>query len=61
MPQRTRLVGSYAIALIGTLVIFTLAYDFGMSVFENRPQPLFQSFQVATQTFTTVGYGEGAP
>jgi Trk K+ transport system NAD-binding subunit len=61
MPQRTRLVGYYTIALIGTLVIFTLAYDYGMTAFENRPQPLFQSLQVVTQTFTTVGYGEDAP
>ena len=61
MPQRTRRVGYYTIALVGTLVIFTLAYDFGMSAFENRPQPLFQSLQVVTQTFTTVGYGEDAP
>jgi Trk K+ transport system NAD-binding subunit len=61
MPQRTRRVGYYTIALVGTLVIFTLAYDYGMTAFENRPQPLFQSLQVVTQTFTTVGYGEDAP
>lgn len=61
MSQRTRLVSYYVIALIGTLTLFTLAYDYGMTAFENRPQPLFQSLQVVAQTFTTVGYGEDAP
>jgi Trk K+ transport system NAD-binding subunit len=61
MTQRTRLVSYYAIALVGTLTLFTLAYDYGMSAFEHRPQPLFQSLQVVAQTFTTVGYGEDAP
>ena len=61
MAQRTRRVGYYTIALVGTLAVFTLLYDFGMSAFENRPQPLFQSLQVVVQTFTTVGYGEDAP
>ncbi len=61
MTQRTRLVSYYALALVGTLTLFTLAYDYGMSAFEHRPQPLYQSLEVVVQTFTTVGYGENAP
>jgi Trk K+ transport system NAD-binding subunit len=61
MTQRTRLVSYYVLALVGTLTVFTLAYDYGMSAFEHRPQPFFQSLQVVAQTFTTVGYGEDAP
>lgn len=61
MTQRMRLVSYYVIALVGTFALFTLAYDYGMTAFENQPQPLFQSLQVVAQTFTTVGYGEDAP
>jgi Trk K+ transport system NAD-binding subunit len=61
MARRTRLVGYYAVTVVGVLIVFTLAYDYGMSAFESQQQPLFQSLQVVTQTFTTVGYGEDAP
>jgi len=61
MDRGTRLVLYYALGLVGALVTFTLAYDADMSVFENRPRTLLQSFEVVFQTFTTVGYGEDAP
>ncbi|PSQ23930.1 hypothetical protein BRD01_05435 [Halobacteriales archaeon QS_8_65_32] len=37
MDRRTRLVLYYALSLVGTLLVFTLAYDAGMSVLEGRP------------------------
>lgn len=61
MDRGTRLVLYYALGLVGALATFTLAYDAGMSAFENRPRTLLQSFEVVFQTFTTVGYGEDAP
>jgi len=61
MDRRTRLVLYYALSLVGTLLVFTLAYDAGMSVLEGRPRSVLQSFEVVFQTFTTVGYGEDAP
>lgn len=46
MDRRTRLVLYYALSLVGTLLVFTLAYDAGMSVLEGRPRSVLQSFQV---------------
>lgn len=49
-----------ALVLITTLA-FTVAYNAGMAVWENRPQPVYQSLEVVIQSFTTTGYGEDAP
>jgi Trk K+ transport system NAD-binding subunit len=51
----------YYIALVGiTTLAFTLVYNAGMAVWENRPQPLYRSLEVVIQSFTTTGYGEDA-
>lgn len=60
MSQRRRLV-YYVVTVIGAIVSFALLYNYGMRVWEGRPQPLLQSVEVVLQTFTTVGYGEDAP
>ena len=61
MDRRTRLVAYYAVGLVGAFTAFTLAYDAGMSAFEDRPRSLLRSLGVVSQTFTTVGYGDDAP
>jgi Trk K+ transport system NAD-binding subunit len=51
----------YYVALVGiTTLAFTLVYNAGMAVWENRPQPLYRSLEVVIQSFTTTGYGEDA-
>ena len=61
MVRRSRLVGYYGLVLLGALVVFTLAYQYGMTALEDRPRSLLRSLEVVVQTFTTVGYGEDAP
>ena len=58
--QRRRLV-LYALALVALVVGYTLAYDVGMSAFEDRPRSFLESLVVVIETFTTTGYGEDAP
>lgn len=61
MEARSRHVRYYLVMVVGTTLAFTLAYNYGMAAFENRPQSLLNSMEVVFQTFTTVGYGEDAP
>lgn len=61
MAEQSRYVRYYLVAVVGTIVVFTLVYNYGMTTFENRPQSLLNSMEVVLQTFTTVGYGEDAP
>ncbi|WP_132058613.1 potassium channel family protein [Halorussus amylolyticus] len=52
---------SYLATLAAVILGFSVAYDYGMSAFENRPQPFHHSLQVVVETFTTTGYGSNAP
>jgi Trk K+ transport system NAD-binding subunit len=61
MVWRNRRAAYYFAAVLLVTVAFTLTYNFGMRVWEGRPQPLYQSVEVVFQTFTTTGYGEDAP
>ncbi|USZ69770.1 NAD-binding protein (plasmid) [Halorussus salilacus] len=51
----------YLLTLAGIILAFSVAYDYGMTVLENRPQPFHHSLQVVVETFTTTGYGSNAP
>lgn len=44
-------------ALIAFLVIVALLYDVGMRVLEHKPRTLLESFEWATETLSTTGYG----
>jgi Trk K+ transport system NAD-binding subunit len=61
MAVRRRLVRTYLLVVVGSLIVFTLTYDVGMSVIEGRPRTLLKSFEIVVQTFTTTGYGQDAP
>jgi len=61
MTNNSRYARYYLVAVVATIVAFTLAYDYGMTTFENRPRSLLKSLEIVLQTFTTVGYGEDAP
>lgn len=56
-----RLVRYYLVSVVVAIVILTLAYDLGMSLFDGRPRTLLESFEFVMQTLTTTGYGQDAP
>jgi Trk K+ transport system NAD-binding subunit len=51
----------YVLGLVGIIFGYAAAYDYGMSVYENDPQPFLQSLQIVVETFTTTGFGSDAP
>ncbi|WP_254272663.1 potassium channel family protein [Haloarcula marina] len=51
----------YVVGLAGVILVFSLAYDYGMSAFENDPREFLHSLQVVVETFTTTGFGSDAP
>ncbi|WP_158059360.1 potassium channel family protein [Halorussus halophilus] len=61
MDQWQRRTLAYLSSLTLLVVVYALAYDYGMTVYEGRPQPFYQSLQVVVETFTTTGYGSDAP
>ena len=60
MQLRSRRTVYYLSLVAVTTVLFTVTYNVGMAVWENRPQPLYRSLEVVVQSFTTTGYGEDA-
>ncbi|WP_152039866.1 potassium channel family protein [Salinigranum salinum] len=61
MVVRRRLFRVYLVTVVGSLLVFTVAYDAGMTFFESRPRTFLEAFEVVMQTFTTTGYGQDAP
>lgn len=52
---------TYYFAVVAvTTIVFTVIYNTGMAIWEDRPQPVYQSLEVVIQSFTTTGYGEDA-
>ncbi len=51
----------YLLGLAGIILLYALAYHFGMGIFENRPSTFPHSLQVVVETFTTTGFGSDAP
>ena len=50
----------YVLELIGVILGFAAAYDYGMTAFDGRPRTFIESLQVVVETFTTTGYGSDA-
>jgi Trk K+ transport system NAD-binding subunit len=57
--QRRTLI--YLVGLAGTILVFALAYDYGMTAFEDDPREFLHALQVVVETFTTTGFGSDAP
>lgn len=57
----TRRTAYYLTLVVATTLFFTVAYNVGMTAWENRSQPLYHSLEIVIQSFTTTGYGEDAP
>ncbi|MFU1780961.1 potassium channel family protein [Haloarcula japonica] len=57
MDTWQRRTGLYVLGLIGIILVYALAYDYGMSAFENEPRTFLKSLQIVVETFTTTGYG----
>ncbi|QIO21471.1 TrkA family potassium uptake protein [Haloarcula sp. JP-L23] len=51
----------YVVGLAGIMLGYAVAYDYGMSAFENDPRDFLHSLQVVVETFTTTGFGSDAP
>jgi len=51
----------YLVGLVGIILGYTLAYDYGMTAFENDPREFLHSLQIVVETFTTTGFGSDAP
>lgn len=50
----------YLASFAGVLVLYTVAYMWGMAMFEDAPRTVLQAFSVVIETFTTTGYGVDA-
>jgi len=61
MDKWQRRTGLYVLGLIVVIFGYAVAYDYGMSVYENDPQSFLQSLQIVVETFTTTGFGSDAP
>jgi Trk K+ transport system NAD-binding subunit len=61
MVFRSRRTVAYVTFVVVTTAALAALYNYGMATWENRPQPLYRSFEVVIQSFTTTGYGEDAP
>lgn len=61
LSGRQRLLAVYLLGLVSVVVLFTIVYNTGMRILENRPQSLFRSLQTVTETMTTTGYGADSP
>ena len=60
MSRRTRF--AYYLGVVVTVLLgFTMLYNYGMAVWEGRPQPMFRSLEVVLQTFTTAVHGASSP
>lgn len=51
----------YGIGIVAVVVLYSLAYNFGMRTFEGHDHSIFRSFQTVVETMTTTGYGADAP
>ena len=57
--QRRRLLW-YLTVVLGLLIAYALAYQWGMQTFEGESRSFVSSLQIVVESFTTTGYGEDA-
>ena len=51
----------YLVGLAGVMLGYAVAYDYGMTVFEDDPRSFLDSVGFVVETFTTTGYGADPP
>jgi Trk K+ transport system NAD-binding subunit len=59
--RRDRLIAYYLAAVLSAVVVYAIAYDVALEVFEGQSQPWYRSLGVVVESMTTTGYGEDAP
>lgn len=57
MNRRQRRGLYYVGAFVAVILIYTVAYDWAMAVFEGQERSFFESLLFVVETFTTTGYG----
>ncbi|MCU4799533.1 NAD-binding protein [Halobacteria archaeon HArc-gm2] len=60
MKRRQRRALYYLGTFFAVIVVYALAYEWGMATFEGKERGFFRSLLVVVETFTTTGYGEDA-
>ncbi len=61
LSGRQRLVLAYGAGLVTVVLLFTVAYYYGMRTLEDRPRSIFQALNTVIETMTTTGYGADSP
>ena len=61
ISRRYRLIIYYLIGIAGVVLLYASVYNYGMAVYEGRPQSIFHSAEVVVETMTTTGYGADSP
>lgn len=56
-----RRVGYYVVLTTGLILLYSVAYHYGMQIFEGETHPFLHSVQVVVETFTATGYGSDSP
>jgi Trk K+ transport system NAD-binding subunit len=57
----TRRLAVYVASLFVLVALYTLAYRWGMAVYEEESRTWYQSLELVIQSMTTTGYGQDAP
>lgn len=61
LSRRYRLIVYYLVGILTVVLLYSVAYNYGMMVFEGERQSIFHSTQVVVETMTTTGYGADSP
>ena len=51
----------YAVLIVGSMIVYSVLYHFGMFFFEGEQNSYLHSLQVVVETFTATGYGSDSP
>jgi len=61
MTNWRRRTALYLVGTAASMLVFTVAYNWGMATFEGETATWLHSLQVVVETFTTTGFGSDAP
>ncbi|EFW93522.1 TrkA-N domain protein [Haladaptatus paucihalophilus DX253] len=60
VTRQRRRVFLYIASFVGVIVLYTVAYMWGMATFQGETRTVLQAFSIVVETFTTTGYGVDA-